>query len=173
MQCYVHDSVLRLCPHIPEFGCVNLCSSHLAVNVLTSQRRLCLPGSVSARVGADVRMLYAVGELNDYELLKKEIAESHFLVQGMQVRVQERMRTHKHQAAGGNSSHTQVCLCTDMYAHHLYYRCMHLYILCGLCNFVHRVGGVIVPGLWSLLVRYVFKLVARSLFRITDTCTCS
>ena len=139
---------------------------------MTSQCRLCLPGSVSARIGADVRMLYAVGELNDYELLKKEIAESHFLVQGMQVRVQERMRTHKHQAAGGNTSHTQVCLSTHTYAHRfLYYGCIHLYILCGMCNYAQCVGDVLVPGFWSVLVRYVFKHLTTFLFRITDICS--
>ena len=55
----------------------------------------CVAGSTSQRVGADVRMLYAIGELDDFELLKKEIAESHFLVAGVEARVKERLRAHK------------------------------------------------------------------------------
>ena len=46
-------------------------------------------------MGADVRMLYAISELDDFELLKKEIAESHFLVAGVEARVKERLRAHK------------------------------------------------------------------------------
>ena len=44
------------------------------------------------RVGSDLRALYALGTVDDYELLKKEIGENCVAVHGMEARVKERLR---------------------------------------------------------------------------------
>ena len=67
-------------------------------------------GSTSQRVGADVRMLYAIGELDDFELLKKEISESHFLVAGVEARVRERLRAHKRTSPAEVSTQSTRCV---------------------------------------------------------------
>jgi hypothetical protein len=36
--------------------------------------------------------LFAIGRLDDYELLKKEIGESAIIMRGMEARIQERMK---------------------------------------------------------------------------------
>ena len=43
-------------------------------------------------MGSDLRSLYALGTVDDYELLKKEIGESYVAVHGMEARVKERLR---------------------------------------------------------------------------------
>ena len=55
-------------------------------------------------------MLYAIGELDDFELLKKEIAESHFLVAGVEARVKERLRAHKRSSSPEVSLRPHVLL---------------------------------------------------------------
>lgn len=50
------------------------------------------------RVGSDLRSLYAIGELDDYELLKKEIGESISLLSGCEARVKERLKYFQRQS---------------------------------------------------------------------------
>ncbi|CAH1787139.1 unnamed protein product [Owenia fusiformis] len=43
-------------------------------------------------VNSDLRMLYAICKLDDYELLKRQVEESHVALRGMVARINERMR---------------------------------------------------------------------------------
>lgn len=63
--------------------------------------------STAVRVGADLRQLYAIGELDDYELLKKEIAESHNILNGMESRIREKLNKYKHTSQGEVGYRTQ------------------------------------------------------------------
>ena len=47
---------------------------------------------VSSRVGADIRSLYAICAIDDYELLKKEIGESNILLCSMEALLKDRMK---------------------------------------------------------------------------------
>ena len=47
------------------------------------------------RVGADLRCLYAVGEIDDYELLKRDIGESISVLSNMDIRIKDRLRNCK------------------------------------------------------------------------------
>ena len=47
------------------------------------------------RVGADLRCLYAVGEIDDYELLKRDIGESLSVLSNMDIRIKDRLRNCK------------------------------------------------------------------------------
>ena len=56
----------------------------------------CPPIDLSpSRVGADLRCLYAIGEIDDYELLKKYIGESISVLSTMDVKIKERLRNCK------------------------------------------------------------------------------
>ena len=69
-----------------------------------------LTGSTTVRVGSDLRQLYAIGELDDYELLKKEISESHSILNGMECRIRDRMRSYS-QRSQGEVRVLSVCVC--------------------------------------------------------------
>ena len=62
-------------------------------------------GIASHRVGSDLRTLYCIGELDDYELLKKEVNESVILLNSMEARIKDRLR------AFTKSSPSQVKRC--------------------------------------------------------------
>ena len=45
----------------------------------------------SVRVDSDLRQLYAIGKIDDYELLKKEVAESKVVLSAIERRLQEQL----------------------------------------------------------------------------------
>ena len=47
------------------------------------------------RVGADLRCLYAIAEIDDYELLKRDVGESISVLSNMDVRIKDRLRNCK------------------------------------------------------------------------------
>ena len=53
-------------------------------------------GMVSSRVGSDIRSLYAICAIDDYELLKKEIGENNILLCSMETLLKERMKQFRH-----------------------------------------------------------------------------
>lgn len=46
----------------------------------------------SHRVDSDLRTLFAIGKLDDYEKLKKECGETSVVLKGMEARIQERLK---------------------------------------------------------------------------------
>ncbi len=64
----------------------------------------CLPALTSVRVGSDLRTLYAIGEIDDYELLKKEIAETNIIIGGLEVLLREKLA-----AVKAATTAAQVC----------------------------------------------------------------
>ena len=57
------------------------------------------------RIGSDLRCLYAIGALDDYELLKKQVNESNNILVAVEAVLRERMCTFK------GASPSQVCVC--------------------------------------------------------------
>jgi hypothetical protein len=52
---------------------------------------LCV-AAVNVRISSDVRCLYAIGELDDWELLGKQLAETHTILASMQRALRRRLR---------------------------------------------------------------------------------
>lgn len=65
-------------------------------------------GMVKSRVGADIRSLYAICEIDDYELLKKEIAESNIIFTSMSAVIKERLKIFKHSSPSQVSYYRKV-----------------------------------------------------------------
>ncbi|XP_013408886.1 uncharacterized protein LOC106172607 [Lingula anatina] len=80
------------------------------------------PGTSPIRVDSDLRMLYAIGKIDDFELLRKEIHESQVVLSGMVARIRERLRTFRGaspsqsveystlQALSASAENLRVCL---------------------------------------------------------------
>lgn len=58
----------------------------------------------SHRVDSDLRTLFAIGKLDDYEKLKKECGETSVVLKGMEARIQERLKIFR------NMSPREVCV---------------------------------------------------------------
>ncbi|XP_064650443.1 myomegalin-like isoform X3 [Lineus longissimus] len=76
------ESTITSVSSLAELG-----ASHMSNIPLTEVSRL--------RVCSDLRYLFAIGRLDDYELMKKEIGESTIIIRGMEARLQERMKIFK------------------------------------------------------------------------------
>lgn len=66
----------------------------------------------SHRVDSDLRTLFAIGKLDDYEKLKKECGETSVVLKGMEARIQERLKIFR------NMSPREVSLYINI-AHHV------------------------------------------------------
>ena len=47
------------------------------------------------RISSDLRSLFAIGKLDDYELLRKENNEMSYVVRNLQARLRDRIKVHK------------------------------------------------------------------------------
>lgn len=56
------------------------------------------------RISSDLRSLFAIGKLDDYELLRKENNEMSYVVRNLQARLRERIKVHK------SLTPTDVCI---------------------------------------------------------------
>lgn len=60
------------------------------------------------KIGSDLRSLYAVGSLDDYELLKKQVSESQGILAAIEAVLKDRLSSYR------NSSPSQVSCSTPL-----------------------------------------------------------
>lgn len=78
MTCQNSDIVLY-CENIEQI--IEIILNSVATTEMTSHR-----------VDSDLRTLFAIGKLDDYEKLKKECGETSVVLKGMEARIQERLK---------------------------------------------------------------------------------
>ena len=106
--CLCHDNFLS--DEIPrrmintkffKFFCVSGAGHHvlpcvfLCVLLLHSFRNSACTDESPNQVGADLRCLHAIGEIDDYELLKRNIGEGVSVISGMDAKIRDRLRVCK------------------------------------------------------------------------------
>jgi hypothetical protein len=64
---------------------------HITVPGYSIFNFLSLAGLSPSRIGSDLRCLYSVGALDDYELLKKQVAESQSVLAAAEAIIKERL----------------------------------------------------------------------------------
>lgn len=74
-----NSDIVLYCEHIEQI--IEIILNSVATTEMTSHR-----------VDSDLRTLFAIGKLDDYEKLKKECGETSVVLKGMEARIQERLR---------------------------------------------------------------------------------
>lgn len=74
-----NSDIVLYCEHIEHI--IKIILNSVATTEMTSHR-----------VDSDLRTLFAIGKLDDYEKLKKECGETSVVLKGMEARIQERLK---------------------------------------------------------------------------------
>lgn len=74
-----NSDIVLYCEHIEQI--IEIILNSVATTEMTSHR-----------VDSDLRTLFAIGKLDDYEKLKKECGETSVVLKGMEARIQERLK---------------------------------------------------------------------------------
>lgn len=90
----------------------------------------------SHRVDSDLRTLFAIGKLDDYEKLKKECGETSVVLKGMEARIQERLKIFR------NMSPREVSLYINI-AHHVCFTPCVFYIHWRWWNYCIKVNAMV------------------------------